>query len=94
MAGLERAALDAALTELSGWSYRGGKLRREYRFKNFSEAFGFIGRVALLAEKHDHHPDLHNSYAEVVIELVSHDVGAVTERDLKLARAIDGLGAA
>ena len=92
MSALGPDAIALALTELSGWSHQGGKLRREFQFANFSEAFGFIGRVALLAEKQNHHPDLFNSYARVVIELASHDVGAVTERDVRLARAIDQLG--
>ena len=74
-----------------GWQLVGGALHRELVFANFSEAFGFMARVALLAEKADHHPDWSNSWNRVVIDLVSHDVGAVTERDRALATAINGL---
>ena len=75
----------------SGWDEVEGKLRREFTFKNFSEAWAFMNRVALLAEKRDHHPDWSNSWNKVVIELVSHDKGAVTERDHDLASAINDL---
>ena len=68
-----------------------GKLRREFTFSDFSEAWAFMARVALMAEKADHHPDWSNSWNRVTIELVSHDAGAVTERDTKLATAINGL---
>ena len=74
-----------------GWSIMAGKLHRELVFADFSEAFGFMVRVALLAEKADHHPDWSNSWNKVVIDLVSHDAGGLTERDRKLARAINGL---
>lgn len=73
------------------WSEVDGKLRREFTFRDFSEAWAFMSRVALLAEKQDHHPDWSNSWNTVVIELVSHDVGAITERDRDLAGAIDAL---
>lgn len=74
-----------------GWALVDGKLHREYRFASFSEAWGFMARVALLAEQHDHHPDWANSWNRVVIELVSHDAGRVTSRDVRLAAAINGL---
>lgn len=72
-----------------GWDVVDGKLHRELKFRNFSEAWAFMARVALLAEKHDHHPDWSNSWNRVVIDLVSHDVGVVTERDTRLAEAIN-----
>jgi 4a-hydroxytetrahydrobiopterin dehydratase len=75
----------------SGWETVGGKLRRELKFADFSEAWGFMNRVALLAEKANHHPDWSNSWNTVVIELVSHDKGEVTDRDRELAAAIDKL---
>ncbi|MDQ3293146.1 MAG: 4a-hydroxytetrahydrobiopterin dehydratase [Actinomycetota bacterium] len=74
-----------------GWELVVGKLRRELEFADFSEAWAFMSRVALLAEKHDHHPDWSNSWNRVTIELVSHDAGALTERDTKLAQAISAL---
>jgi 4a-hydroxytetrahydrobiopterin dehydratase len=72
-----------------GWTLVDGKLHRELEFDNFVEAFGFMSMVALLAEKNDHHPDWSNSYNKVVIDLVSHDKGAITERDHALAEAIN-----
>jgi 4a-hydroxytetrahydrobiopterin dehydratase len=71
------------------WAVVDGKLHRELEFHNFVEAFGFISMVALLAEKADHHPDWSNSYNKVVIDLVSHDKGAITDRDTALAEAIN-----
>ena len=74
-----------------GWALRDGKLHRELEFADFSEAFGFMARVALLAEKTDHHPDWSNSWNKVVIELTSHDKGELTDRDVQLAEAINRL---
>jgi 4a-hydroxytetrahydrobiopterin dehydratase len=68
-----------------------GKLRREFRFRDFVEAFGFLTAVALEAEKLGHHPDIYCSYNRVDLELITHDKGAVTELDYKLAQIIDGL---
>ena len=70
----------------------GGKaLVRSFRFKDFSEAFGFLTRVALHAEKADHHPEFTNVWNRVDFRLTSHDAGGVTDRDVKLAEAIDRL---
>lgn len=80
-----------AMPTLPQWSFDGSVLRREWRFDDFSQAFGFLARVALLAESSGHHPEIHNSYASVTLELVSHDAGGVTERDLEMAAAIDAL---
>lgn len=74
-----------------GWAEVGGKLHREFSFADFSEAFGFMARVALLAERADHHPDWSNSWSSVVIDLVSHDAGGITDRDRELATKINGL---
>jgi 4a-hydroxytetrahydrobiopterin dehydratase len=74
-----------------GWDVVDGKLHRELRFRDFSEAFGFMARVALLAEKANHHPNWSNVWNTVVIDLVSHDAGAITARDEELAAAINGL---
>ena len=73
----------------SQWEMRDGCLRREFRFADFATAFAFMTRVAEVAEEYDHHPDWSNSWNRVVIELRSHDKGAVTERDHRLAGAID-----
>lgn len=89
--GAARTGLAATLPE---WRMAEGRdaIRREYRFRDFSEAWGFMARVALLAEAQDHHPEWSNTYNKVDIVLSTHDAGGLSERDLKLARAIDGLG--
>lgn len=87
--GLSEAQVQEKLGEVSGWSVEGGKLHRQFKFADFVEAWGFMNRVALAAEKMDHHPDWSNAYNTVVIDLMSHDVGALTERDFDLAKKID-----
>ena len=76
-----------------GWALEeGGKaLTRSFRFKDFSEAFGFLTRVALHAEKVDHHPEFTNVWNRVDLRLTSHNAGGVTDRDVALAEAINGL---
>jgi 4a-hydroxytetrahydrobiopterin dehydratase len=78
-----------------GWTFEnGGKaLTRAFKFKDFSEAFGFLTRVALHAEKADHHPEFTSVWNRVDFRLTSHDAGGVTERDVKLAEAIHRLAA-
>ena len=90
---LTDAERDAALAELPEWSLRGDGLaiERQFQFKNFSEAWAFMNRVALIAEKHDHHPEWSNVYNRVAITLTTHDAGGLSERDAKMARAIDKL---
>ena len=77
------------------WRFEeGGKaLIRTFTFKDFSEAFGFLARVALYAEKADHHPEFTSVWNRVDFRLTSHDAGGVTDRDRKLAEAINGLAA-
>jgi len=75
----------------STWRHEEGKLRANLKFEDFNSAWGFMSRVALLAEQRDHHPEWSNVYNRVDIALVSHDVGGITERDLSLADAITGL---
>ena len=73
-----------------GWTHENDMLSREWRFTDFSEAFGFMTRVALLAEQADHHPNWSNVYNMVHIGLTSHDAGnVVTEKDVSLARRIN-----
>lgn len=83
----------AFLAEYEGWSLREGKLHRSFEFRNFIEAFGFMTRVALVAEKLNHHPDWSNVYKSVDIELWTHDAGGLTELDLRLAKAAESLAA-
>jgi len=76
---------------LPAWSLKDGKLHRELRFANFSEAFAFMVRVALAAESMDHHPEWSNVWNRVVIDLTTHDSGGLSSLDLELARRIDVL---
>ncbi len=73
------------MVEVPGWEHSDGMLHREFVFANFSEAFGFMTRVALLAEKLDHHPDWSNSWNKVAIAIASHDAGGITARCFELA---------
>ena len=79
------------LQSLPGWKHDGEKLVRVYRFHDFSEAFGFMARAALAAEKADHHPDWSNSLGTVTVHLATHDAEGVTELDLDLARDFERL---
>jgi len=73
------------------WKEKDNSLQKTFEFKDFSEAFGWMARVALAAEKMNHHPDWTNSYNKVEVKLSSHDVGVVTDRDHKLAAIMDKL---
>lgn len=84
--------LEQWLAQNSQWRLENAKLCRSFRFDNFVSAFGFMARVALLAEAQDHHPEWFNVYNRVDIALITHDVNAISERDLTLAEAIDNLG--
>ena len=86
-------ARQAALARLAGWSEVDGRdaIRRKFTFRNFSEAFGFMTRAALVAEKLDHHPEWFNVYNTVEVTLATHEVGGVTERDVKLAQEMNEL---
>jgi 4a-hydroxytetrahydrobiopterin dehydratase len=79
------------LAEAPGWQLVAGRLRRELRFGDFSRAFAFMTRVALLAEKRDHHPDWSNVYDRVTIDLWTHDADGITDRDLEFAQAVSRL---
>ncbi|KQX38855.1 pterin-4-alpha-carbinolamine dehydratase [Devosia sp. Root436] len=84
---------EEGLHGLSGWIYdeAADAIERVFKFKDFSEAFGFMTRVALAAEKAGHHPDWSNSYDSVTIRLSTHDAGGISARDIALAQAIDKL---
>ena len=88
---LSPGEIETALRALPGWSLANGKLHREFQFADFGAAFGFMTRVALEAEKRDHHPDWSNVWNRVAVDLVSHDAGGVTERDVALAQRISEL---
>lgn len=83
--------ISTALAEVAGWELAddGKSIRRVFTFRNFSEAFGFMSRVALAAEKMDHHPDWTNVYRTVDVRLNTHDAGGLTELDFKLAKTMN-----
>ena len=89
----DRIGAAAALAELQGWSAAEGRdaLTKSFRFKDFNAAFGFMSRVALLAEKLDHHPEWSNVYNKVEVVLTTHDADGVTGLDLKMARFMDAV---
>jgi 4a-hydroxytetrahydrobiopterin dehydratase len=79
------------LRALPSWRLENARLRRDFVFADFVEAFGFMTRVALLAERADHHPEWSNVYKRVTIQLSTHEVSGISERDTKLAAEIDAL---
>ena len=88
-----KIGVDQALAQLSGWRAAEGReaICKAYRFKDFRQAFAFMTRVALAAERLDHHPEWFNVYKTVEVTLSTHDAGGLTELDLKLAEAMDRL---
>ena len=90
---LSEAERAEALDGLSDWDYDESRdaITRSFAFADFSEAFAFMARVALLAEKADHHPEWSNVYNRVEILLTTHDAGGLSERDIEMAEAIDEL---
>jgi 4a-hydroxytetrahydrobiopterin dehydratase len=90
---LSAEARASALRELPGWSEVAGReaIARTFTFKDFNEAFGFMSRVALVAEKNDHHPEWRNVYKTVEVVLATHDAGGVTTRDIDLAKAMNAI---
>lgn len=90
---LQPGEIEAALKALPDWrrDENGTGIHRDFQFKNFVAAFGFMSRVALLAEKADHHPDWSNVYNRVSIGLSTHSAGGLTEKDIALAKAIDAV---
>jgi 4a-hydroxytetrahydrobiopterin dehydratase len=92
-AKLTGKALEDAVAKLQGWKPSGshGAIARSFKFADFNEAWGFMTRVAMAAEKADHHPEWSNVYNKVEITLSTHDAGGVTEKDIELAKFIDGL---
>jgi 4a-hydroxytetrahydrobiopterin dehydratase len=94
----ERLSADArqsALRALPGWAEVSGReaIARTFTFKDFNQAFGFMTRVAMLAEKNDHHPEWRNVYRTVEVVLATHDAGGVTALDIDLAKAMNGFAA-
>jgi 4a-hydroxytetrahydrobiopterin dehydratase len=91
---LAESAIAQALRDLPGWSVIHGKLQKDFRFKDFQAAFGWMTRVAVLAEAANHHPDWQNCYNRVAVQLSTHDAGdRITQSDVDLARRIEALPA-
>ena len=90
---LSAEARKAALWELAGWSELAGReaIAKTFVFKDFNEAFGFMARAALVAEKNDHHPEWKNVYKTVEVVLSTHDAGGVTKLDIELATAMNAI---
>src|SRR3954468_8232872 len=88
---LSAEARKTALTKLAGWSDATGRdaISKKFVFADFNQAFGFMTRAALIAEKMDHHPEWFNVYKTVEVTLSTHDAGGVTELDVQLASAMD-----
>jgi len=83
--------IEKHLAQLNGWKLKKDSIHKEFKFKDFSAAFGFMTRVALEAEKLNHHPDWKNVYNTVSITLNTHDAGGLTQLDFKLAKLIDNI---
>ena len=90
---LSDAARKAALASLEGWTEVNGRdaISRKFTFKDFNEAFGFMARAALIAEKLDHHPEWFNVYKTVEVTLSTHDAGGLTDLDIQLAEVMNAL---
>lgn len=86
---LLKAEIQDALQHLADWQVVDNKLHKEFTFKNFNQAFGFMTRVAMLAEVMNHHPEWSNVYRVVTIDLMTHSVGAITTLDIELAQRIE-----
>ena len=81
--------IEQAMAKLGSWTIERGKLHREYRFRDFVQAFGFMAQVAMLAERAAHHPEWFNVYNRVVIDLTTHEAHGITQKDLDLAREME-----
>lgn len=87
----DRIGAAAALENLPGWSAAEGRdaIKKTFRFRDFNEAFGWMSRIAMAAEKLDHHPEWFNVYARVEVLLATHDAGGVTDLDVRMAKTMD-----
>ncbi len=90
---LSEAELASALSGLPGWTVAGGRLHRRYVFGDFVEAWAFMSSAALLVQQMDHHPEWSNVYHTVTVDLVTHDLGGISTRDVELASRFESLAA-
>jgi len=86
---LSGSELEDTVKNLPGWELKDGKLQKSFKFSNFVEAFGFMTKIALEAEKINHHPEWSNVYNNVAVKLSTHDTDGITDYDIKLAKIID-----
>ena len=91
MALLKENEIDNFLRDLSEWSKAGNEITKTYKLKNFIESIGFVNKIAILAERADHHPDILIQYSKVKINLATHSEGGITIKDINLASEIEGL---
>jgi 4a-hydroxytetrahydrobiopterin dehydratase len=91
MTTLDAKQLNKLLDKLEGWSVKDSQLQKKFAFADFIETFGFMAKVALLAERLQHHPDWEGGYNNVTIRLSTHDAGGITQKDIDLANAIEKL---
>ena len=93
MEKLDGANLQQALSQIPQWTFnaQAHAIERQWVFKDFNQAFGFMARVALAAEQHNHHPNWSNVYNRVQVQLCTHDAGGLTHKDIELARWIDAI---
>ncbi len=86
---LSPQAINDGLSTLTGWEIKNEKLNKSFKFKDFNEAFGFMTRIALVAESINHHPELFNVYNNVTIDLTTHDAGGISNLDLEFAKRVN-----
>lgn len=91
MAGFSDDEIASRLNDVPGWSYEDGQVTRTFSFDTFLAGIDFVSKVAQAAEAADHHPDIDIRYSNIKVAASSHDVGGITERDFKLAAAVNGL---
>ncbi len=91
MEKLDPEAVGRELDSLDGWTVVNGKLHKEFEFEDFNQAFGFMSRAAMHAEKANHHPEWFNVYNRLVVDLTTHDAGGITRNDVDLARFMDSI---
>ena len=91
MKKMDEAAVLEKLKSMEGWSVAAGKLHREYKFADFPHAFGMMATAAPAIEKMNHHPEWANVYNRVTVDLITHDAGGLTKKDVELAGLLEGI---
>ena len=88
---LQNEELKELLAKIPGWKIMDDHIEKEFNFKNFIEAFAFMTKIALICEKHNHHPNWENIYSKVIIKLFTHDLGGITNLDQNIAKEINDI---